>query len=375
MTLYWCYVVTVLNYGGKIMSNLMDHFIDIQVERLTHILKNNVESDSLSILNASSYQIQIVGSGSSLNAAKATETYFERYTENNLAVDTPELFLERALKEPERDRKHIIFIAISQTASSIATMKSLALMRQSGAFTILITANKKFENKEIADCTLDLMAEEELIGPKSLGYTATVVRLVQLVSLLFRIEKKKFSAVMLDELAINIQTMMKIRNDTADWLKKNKTWANLDFYTLATSESIYAAGRECTLKLLEVVRKPAMEYELGEFTHGPHRLFGTNSGHIFIVEPKDIVFANKIAKYARSVGAKTLIISSENFKYQGGKDITIPNLNTGFELNLAIIFQTLANKLAQYKEIDADVGVFPDFFQKVGTKVNFKKEK
>lgn len=342
------------------MDNQMNHFIDTQLTRLKDIFLDTPEPSDLPVI-ANGWQIQIVGSGSSLNAAKAVRKYFKPLP---VDISTPELFLAHHGQGQPLLTTNTIFVAISQTASSIATMTTLKMMQMAGAYTILITANEAFENTDTADYCMDLMAGEELIGPKSLGYTATVVRLMQLASLLTGKTTDPASA---------LATLPAIKRVATHWVKNHQDWSKLDFITIAASEQFMDSVDECTLKLLEVRRKPAMAYELGEFTHGPHRLMGEGAGHIFIVNEQDLAFAERIAGFAKKMGSRTVVIRAGELAAQG-EGLTIPLFQSGYELQLVLVFQVLANELAATAGIDADEKVFPEFFSFVGTKTDFKKE-
>lgn len=351
------------------MKNLMNKFIDTQFTRLETILLDQLNTNELPD-SLESKKIYIVGSGSSLNAAKATSKYFPM----RVTVETPEVFLKEFNNIAVGNYENSILIAISQTASSIATMTTLKKMKDIGAYTVLITANEDFENSSIADTTLDLMASEETIGPKSLGYTATVVRLIQLAEMMHQKMDKNYSRTLQEQLFDGIEKLPKVKDIATKWIQDNGVWSELGFYTIAASEDFVNLTRECCLKLLEVVRKPAMNYEIGEFTHGPHRLFSSMCGNIFVVNADDCEFADKIAKFGQSENSKTLIIEFDGDETSLNSDsILLPNVGAGNILELAVFFQTIANELANENGINADVKVFPEFFDYVGTKTNFDK--
>lgn len=343
------------------MNNQMDHFINTQFQRLPELSLEQVQLPALPT-DISERKLWIVGSGSSLNAAEATRQYFTQ----TATIETPELFLAHLPQQSATALRHSVFISISQTASSIATMTTLKKMRAAGAYTILVTANHDFQNQTVADATIDINAAEELIGPKSLGYTATVVRLMQVAT--------KLSGRPMPDLASTFQLLPKVKQVAEQWLQAHQAWNDAQFFTLATSEAFVPAARECTLKLLEVIRKPAAAYELGEFTHGPHRLFGPMAAHIFITNQADTDFASRIASFARQQQARTLELRMSDVvepDLQG--DVVDLPAGVGSTLILAVFFQTLANELAALAGIDADTLVLPGFFTAVGTKVDFTK--
>lgn len=357
----------------NIVENQMNRFIELQNQRLRDLIFDDISITNINEQNITS--IEIVGSGSSLNAAMSTSQYFKKIFGDKVNISTPELFLESIQEDKKIFDSGMIFVGISQTASSIATMTSLQEMKRKGIYTILITANEDFENSTIADCTIDLMASEEKIGPKSLGYTATIIRLIQLANYFANIKNIMiFEDSLVEKLENVVDSLPKIKMEVESWIKENHTWSSLDFYTIASSEKLFNANRESTLKMLEVTRKPCSEYELGEFTHGPHRLFSEKCGNIFVVENKDLTFAKRIAKFAKTKRSQTLIIADSCIDKRL-VDISLSEFNVGYQIVLAIIFQTLANTIAAENGINADETVFPDFFSFVGTKVDFVKEK
>jgi fructoselysine-6-P-deglycase FrlB-like protein len=100
---------------------------------------------------------------------------------------------------------------------------------------------------------------------------------------------------------------------------------------------------------------------------------GEGTGHIFIVNEQDLAFAERIAGFAKKMGSRTVVIRAGELAAQG-EGLTIPLFQSGYELQLVLVFQVLANELAATAGIDADEKVFPEFFSFVGTKTDFKKE-
>lgn len=341
------------------MTNLMNQFIDSQSSRLQHILADNLK---LTKTSQPLVPLVFVGSGSSLNAALACQPYFERFTGNPLEYMTPLAYMEtNRFIEPQ------ILIAISQTGSSIATIEALRKAHEAQHHTILLTANQDFSDREEIDDLIDLMCADEQIGPKTIGFTATVTRLLQLSwhmgieqGELTREEAQSFS----QALSAEITEMPQVKHATLDWLKTHQNWQAMPYGTVTSSSGLKGIAAEGALKLLETLRVPVMDYEIGEFTHGPHRLMKKGSYHLFIVTEADKELSFKVKAYAEKIGAHVLCLSPSPEL----SDIVLGAERGHQALLISVVFQVLANQLALGTGFNPDQKVHPDFFSFVGTK-------
>lgn len=338
----------------------MNHFIDKQFSLLPGLLESQIQLPDNLTIKADS--IVFVGSGSSLNAIAMAEGYFNEYTEKRILIYTPAAYLDVV----ENIGNHML-IAVSQTGSSIATLDCIRKAKSADNFTIFISAVENISKRNLADVFIDLCCPEELIGPKTVGYSATFLRLIQLgLALgnhLGKIDEGK-EAQVVEQLSLAINSMPQVKENTEKWMTQNNHWAELKYVTVTVESRFKPLIDEGALKLLETLRVPAMPYEIGEFTHGPHRLIKDSSHHIFIGTGKSIELTSKVTNYAKYFTENTLYLSLTNSDI----DLVIKEETIGIELLLTLVFQVLANEWALQTGFNPDNKVHENFFKFVGTK-------
>ena len=159
------------------MENKMWTYIDEQKDVLTNIL--NQEEKILSSLPdafINKKEIIITASGSSLNAAMLVKTMLEKEIGCLIQVETPfQLrYYSPLLHLPH---KHKLLIVLSQTGKSIGTLECLQIAKNNYIPTIAITADNKSPIAIQADTHINMPCGKEPVGPKTKGFTATVLTL------------------------------------------------------------------------------------------------------------------------------------------------------------------------------------------------------
>lgn len=336
----------------------MGQFIEKQFSFLLELLNDSLK---LSEINADYQKIIMVGSGSSLNAAGVAQKYFEKCDVPIQCSNT-----DQYKAQFEKMPKHLL-VAISQTGSSIATIDCIKLAKNKGYGTILVSASTNEAVYNLADNFIDLKCPEETIGPKTLGYSATILRLFQLAIEIeissWTIDKKKAKE-MKRQMCQSLERLPNMSDKTYHWVNDHENWSHLDYVTLASDYKQKANADEGALKLLETLRVPAISYEVGEFTHGPHRLIHEGSFHVFIASDETKELTQKIYEYTSLFTKNTLLIGETK-----GSITTGQSFNTiGTEFLIMIIFQIMANELALATGFNPDQKVHEDFFNYVGTK-------
>lgn len=341
-------------------NNQMNHFIEEQFTLLPMLLESQIRFSGDQVINGD--LLVFVGSGSSLNAVAMAEAYLKQYTGKKVLIYTPATYLAAG-----EDLGEHILVAVSQTGTSISTLDCIRKAKSAGHFTVFISAAESIEKRALADIFIDLHCPNELIGPKTVGYSATFLRLIQL-GLAIGSHSGKVDAAkerqVVEQLFSAISTMPQVKKNTEKWIKQNNHWFDLNYVTVASEARFKALIDEGALKLLETLRMPAMSYEIGEFTHGPHRLIKDNSHHIFISTGKSIELTSKVTNYAKYFTENTLYLALENSDI----DLVLKEETIGIEFLLTLVFQVLANEWALQTGFNPDSKVHENFFKFVGTK-------
>lgn len=342
------------------LNNQMNHFIEEQFSLLPKLLESQIKLPVDQVIHGES--LVFVGSGSSLNAIAMAEAYLKEYTDKKILTITPAAYLEGI----ENFEDHIL-VAVSQTGTSLATLDCLRKAKSAGHLTIFISAVENSEKRTLADIFIDLYCSNELIGPKTVGYSATFLRLIQLGltigTHLGKVDEEKHAQVV-EQLFSAIGCMPRVKENIENWLVKNDHWSDLNYVTVAAEGRFKALIDEGALKLLETLRVPAMSYEIGEFTHGPHRLIKDNSHHIFIGTGGATELTSRVTNYAKYFTENTLYLSVNNSDI----DLVLKEETLGIEILFTLVFQVLANEWAMQTGFNPDCKVHENFFKFVGTK-------
>lgn len=340
------------------INNKMNQFIHQQFTALPKLIK-----EGLPKLTESSYQqVIFVGSGSSLNAAAMADASFKKFSGITTSYCSPVQYQEKCLNES----RHLL-VVISQTGTSIATMDCLAIANSCNNPTVLISATQDIELRKATDTFIDLYCVDELIGPKTLGFTSTYIRLIQL-----GLSIGKSNGTITLEKVTEVQTHLldatqhfpSVFDSTEHWIQSNLDWSTLPYITLVGDEKIQALLDEGSLKILETLRIPAISYEIGEFTHGPHRLIHKNSHHIFVGSGASKELTKKVANYSKKHTPNVLFLGIEESEIPLG----LTQEKMGLELVLSLVFQVLANEWALQTGFNPDERIHQEFFRFVGTK-------
>lgn len=128
-------------------------------------------------------QVFLVGCGSSLNAAFASLSYWRKIPGVFIDVLEATEFLLYLTSNPVNQNQ--LVVGISQSGKSSATVSALHQARKSGFYTLTLTVDEESplvvgaHNRVIIECG------EENIGPKTKGYTATILILILLTRVIY----------------------------------------------------------------------------------------------------------------------------------------------------------------------------------------------
>ena len=211
-------------------------------------------------------RIYLVGSGSSFNACLASEDFISYV-----------LGIEVVTIPPSRPTiirgKNPLIVAVSQGGKSSNTVAYLQNIRGQGHLVASFTAGLDLPVANAADLAVDIAVGEETVGPKTRGYTGTVLCLY-----LSALEAGLASGVISGE---DYDKHISILDETIGYAGDNLKKCH-DFY-LAHLEDLKkarhylfvgkgcaaAVGAEDAIKVLETLCYPSAGYEFEEYLHGP----------------------------------------------------------------------------------------------------------
>ena len=263
------------------MGNSMYHYWKSQPEVLRQILeqrKSQTEEFVKLFCAVNPDKLYLIGSGTSLNAERAAAGYMETI----LDVDVCAVPSSR-IPQLRGERPMVVFI--SQGGSSTNTLQ--AMERLADYPSISITGEAECEIRRRSSHHMLIGCGEELAGPKTVGYTASVlcfyICALEAALAAGTIGPDKYDAeIGVLDLAVN-QMEENIRRTEA-WFRRNQDeLVQIRKYVLVGCGSAFAAATEGCLKILETIKVPSMSFEFEEYLHGPIILTDRELGGVFYI--------------------------------------------------------------------------------------------
>jgi glucoselysine-6-phosphate deglycase len=211
-------------------------------------------------------RIYLLGTGSSLNACRAAQDYVEHILQVEVSVTTPN-------GRPDIRGERPLVVAVSQGGKSTNTIACLRQVREKGHAIASFTAGLDVPVAAMADCAIDIGVGDETVGPKTRGYTGTVLCLY-----LAAIQAGVASKVLAGEACTRELGLLR---ETIGYGEENLERCDRFYrrhlaalktathYLFVGKGCAAAVGAEDALKVLETLCYPSAGYEFEEYLHGP----------------------------------------------------------------------------------------------------------
>jgi len=306
--------------------------------------------------------VYMIGSGTSRNALLAVEPFFSKCASSAVQIKGPLSFLNTA--EGKKGGSSVAII-LSQTGTSTTTIQAVNHARGLGMRTITLTAEEKSPIVSASSEVLIIPAGPEPVGPKTKGYSASVLSLLLLA---LRPQNKNLQvSSFLDAYASLIEQSQDIIRAVAEDSRK------ADYFLVMGQDRHYATALEGSLKITEMSGIPSGAFETEEAFHGRFHGLNSKSRAIFIsASPAQQEMAARGAAVLAELGVGVGILN-----LSGGLaspfDLRLPWPPTtsflGLDLLSAIIpFQYLGWHLARGKGMVPEKMRYPNLSQKLGIK-------
>lgn len=307
-----------------------------------------------SLLALAPERVLLVGSGTSSFAARVIRGRAARLLGVPVEVALPTDVLHYL---PDAIDERTLVVAVSQSGRSTATLRSLAVARDRGARTVLVTGEPV--RPGLADVVVDLRCGPEEVGAKTKGFTATIATLAAVLG-------------GAEDLA-GIPERVAAALDTEPLVS---AWAR----SLAPSVSVSITGsgpnlataQEAALKILETARIPVEAVETEEFLHGPHRRLGPGLALVVLALDGPLLpRALALIDYAAPLVAGLLVVTDTDTPLPDR--VTAVRLAPGLPEELtplpAIVpLQLLAVALTEHLGLSPEDAVLPDFHTRLASK-------
>jgi fructoselysine-6-P-deglycase FrlB-like protein len=340
----------------------IDRFIAEQPEVLEAVLADVPEQLDVLALTASGGPIYLIGSGTSMNALVAVEPLFDRLAPAGVRIRGPLEFLA----EMDRGRKRKgLAIVLSQTGISTTTVEAALCARDRGMRAVTLTAERHSPIGRVSQDLVVMPVGPEPVGPKTKGYTASVLTLMLLARTLAgeRLEPNGFTA----ELSHLIAYARGVVAELAEMCE------GADFCLAMGQERHYATALEGSLKLSEMSGIAAAAFDTEEAFHGRFHGLGMFSVALFVAATTtQHEMATTGAAVLSDLGVRARILNLAA-TLPGPHDLPLPWPATHrcpeLDLISAIVpFQLLACELAKRKGLTPERMRYPDLAHRLRIK-------
>jgi len=340
----------------------IEHFIGEQPEVLEAVLAE--VSPQLAALAPLRFAgpITLVGSGSSMNALVAVEPLLGRLVPAGVRIRGPLAFL--AELEGRRVRKGVA-IFLSQTGASTTTVEAVTRARVRGMRTLTLTAERQSPIGGVSGELVAMPVGPEPVGPKTKGYTASVLSLILLARTMAGegLEAGGFTT----ELSQLIAYSRGAISDLAE------TCRDGDFFMVMGQERHYATALEGSLKLSEICGVAAAAFDTEEAFHGRFHGLGGRSLALFVAATAaqhEMATAGAAVLFDLGVPSRILNLAA---CLPGLHDLPLPWPVTDRQPELDLIgaivpFQLLACELARNKGLIPERMRYPDLSRRLRIK-------
>lgn len=290
--------------------------------------------------------ITLVGSGSSSTCAITAKPLMQKYTGLDVTVLYPNDFIYNTYNY-DTNRAYIF---ISQTGTSLVTMKALNKAKELGLKCFTMSESRSTKLATQCSTFIDMGCGKEEYPMRTTGYSSSVFCLLLLSIQLGKklgVIDQDFEIELLNDARLMITQYQSVIDSTLEWLTFNKRkMLQSQLILFVGADQLYGIALEGAMKVWETPQIASQGYELEESLHGPN--YGYNSNHCVIVLDdglRETKKAHALAKYVKDVKHNGFIIGPKPIDQE---DFTlISKSNYFYSLHYAACLQTIAYKLAK----------------------------
>lgn len=341
---------------------MMDYIL-LQPETMQELFDNRQES--LKDFLAFYQQVQpdhvyIIASGSSYNASCAASVYMSRAMDVDVTVHCPS-------QVPAIRAARPMIMAVSQGGESTNTIAAINALKQYPL--IAVTGKEQCTINTMCDRRLPIGCRVETVGPKTMGYTATIYTF-SLLALEAGFLSGKMDA---DTYAAHVKMFSRVPEDCRENIARTDafTTKHLDAFSKMQKMAFVGKGvggemaKEGALKVLETLLVPAIHYEYEEYLHGPLcAIDDSMAGFYMIAEDGDKERMLKVAQAHQEMnGCAYIITGDEAIRGEhvlnlvtSGDDATVPFevilLPQFISSEVPVKLGTVNKGMAQFRKFD-----------------------
>lgn len=365
----------MIDYSKLSETAMMDYINETQ-DVLQNMLDNRVEYFKPFSDLFEKEEIKLIyctGSGTSFHCAESTRAFMSDVLGVPVLADYPRL-IDNFVKT--FDQKTML-IAVSQSGESKSSIDTLKFMKSNGAVNVGIS--EKVEGTSIAefsDLVLSLHCGEELAGPKTKGYEASMMVLIlsalETAHNLGRISDESYNEY-ISRLQKTIDNISRVIENSIAWYERvEEELLEAKRFILVGYENAYGDVLEGRLKLEESIRFGVEGYELEEFMHGIYHSIDNDVQLFYIAQDSKykeriLNLKNFLKDYSSHGFAIGKLSDSES---NSNKDLNMEFVDDHYfcALEYIIPFQIVSYRLSKKKGINANIPKIPNFHKLMGSK-------
>lgn len=357
-TAMWDY----LNETHSVLQDLLDHRTEYFKPFSDLFQKEEIQ------------EIICTGSGTSYHCAESVRGFMSEVLRIPVLADYPRL-IENYVKVIDRK---VLTIGVSQSGESKSTVSALLFMKRHGSINVGFSEQDHCTSmNDCCDLVLPLHCGEELAGPKTKGYEASMMCLI-LCALETAHDTNRIDDVKYFEYVQRLQNTINnvdpIISESVKWYERNEAeLVEAKRFIVVGSENNYGDVLEGRLKLEESIRFGVEGYELEEFMHGIYHSIDENVQLFYLAQEgkyKDRTFRlkNFLTDYSHheyAIGNFAGMVDADD-----PKDLSYSFVDDPYFCPLEYILplQILAYRLSTKKGINANIPKIPNFHHLMGSK-------
>jgi len=303
--------------------------------------------------------IYLVGSGTSRNALAAVEPLIARLLPAGIRVRGPLAFL--AETAGARKGKGV-GVFLSQTGTTATMVQALTHAASLGWRTLTFTADRRSPVGRVSGEMVVLPVGREPVGPKTKGYTASVLALILLAQTM--VGQDVHPGDFTGELSRLIAYARGVVAELAEMRE------GCDFFMVLGQERHYATALEGSLKISEMSGIAAAAFDTEEAFHGRFHGLSSFSAALFVAgTPAQYDMAAAGAAVLSDLGIATRVLNL-TASLPGPHDLALPwpatDMCAELDLISAIVpFQLLACDLARRRGFTPERMRYPELSQRL----------
>lgn len=230
-------------------------------------------------------RLLLVASGTSYNTVLTAKHFMEDVLKLPVYLSTSYDYAHYNTMFKDTD----LVVTVTQEGESTNTVDAIKKANENGIDNITVTENVNNTCTRLATGKVTIECDREYFGPKTKGYTCTVLTLYMMA-----LEAAKETSTITDEEYQNYRLICyKTLNNLSNIISESEKWITDNYDELIACEKAYVIGygphvgtaMEGALKCLETVRYFYFSFETEEFLHGPLSSV-KDDVYTFIISPK-----------------------------------------------------------------------------------------